>query len=132
EKEKQVYFELYNYKAAKGRIQSIDLEGENWGDSSTILQNDTHFSYPFNFCENDNKTFICPENYQSGKVQLYEIRDKRLIPGKIIINGQWVDPTLHFHNDYWWLFVSSKENSNEDLHIFYSDKLEGQLKAHPL
>lgn len=126
-----VYFECYDYKTGKGRIAKRKFQDSSWSDLETVLSTEVHYSYPFVWEKNGVK-YCIPEQYQAANVCVYDIQNNQLISKKIVLKGEWVDATLHEHYGLFWLFCSPQEQSNEELHLFFSNSLLGEYTAHPL
>lgn len=127
----KIYYESYDYRKLKGDINCIQFENNNWSKESIFRSDKTHYSYPF-YLEENKRKYLLPENFQAGKLSLYEIEDGEITSSKTLIEEDWIDPTLIEHNEKWWLFVTPQEQSNEELHLYFSDSLTGTYKAHPL
>jgi hypothetical protein len=101
-----------------------------------VLKESFHLSYPFVF-KNEGTHFMLPEMAQAGKVVLYKAVDfpYKWEPISILLDEcSLYDPTLHFHQDKWYLFGTQrlKQGNSADmyLHIYYSDALNGTWQAH--
>lgn len=127
----KVYFENYDYQHLKGDINSIEFKNGKWSNEQVFRQDNTHYSYPF-YMEENGKSFLLPENFQGKELKLHEVTAGIIVSSRIILKGDWIDPTLIKHLSKWWLFVTPQINSNEALYLFYSDRLDGEYLAHPL
>ncbi len=45
-----------------------------------------------------------------------------------MLNGNFVDPSIFYYDDIWWLFVSSTEHNT--LRLFYAEELDGSWVEH--
>ncbi len=129
--DEKVYFENYDYRTLRGDINCIKYENKQWANESIFRQDNTHYSYPF-YLESKNQKFLLPENFQSNKLNLYKLEKGEIINTVTLLEGNWIDPTLIEHEGRWWLFVTPQEQSNEALHIYFSDNISGPYQAHPL
>jgi len=123
--------EHYSYKTRKGNIVVIKPGMNQY---KTVIEKGTHLSYPFVFFENG-KTYIIPEESDTGNVYLYEwIDDKQEVQLKTtLINLPLIDPSLLKHNGVYYLFGGIKGDCpNEKLHLYFSNQLEGPYTSHPL
>ena len=48
-----------------------------------------------------------------------------------LLSGQHADPTVFRHGAMWWMFTCPKPYTNDCLHLYLSDKLEGPWRDHP-
>jgi hypothetical protein len=126
--------EEYDYSSAKGIIVSMQIDRQTHSvlRKTVALEKDYHLAYPFLFKSGD--TYYCiPENSVGGNVDLYHFN---ILSGKLefehtlIENLKAVDPSLFFHKGYWWLFFTDKVATNERLHIWYSESMEGPYLPH--
>lgn len=133
-----LFFEDFNEAESKGCISFIQINSDNTFSKPTIAINESfHLSYPFIF-EDNGDYYIMPESYQDNNLKLYKatnfpsewIHIKNLIP-----NICAIDPTLLKHNNKYWLFFNIKAHGadfNDELHLYYSESLEGEWISHPL
>lgn len=118
--------EEYNYIKAKGNIQKVDLSGK----ATPFLEKETHLSYPYTI-QLENTKYLLPESNKSGALELLAYRNEKVTSYEIL-KGGWVDPSLYFYNNKWWLFCTSGHAPNEDLYLFFSDDIKGKYTSHPL
>lgn len=134
EKEIKIIYEELCYKDNYGKIALMSLD-KNFKQlkHKTVLDTNSHLSYPFVFKENGN-TFVFPESRQSGNLSCYKYDEAKetLIFVKNILNRPLVDSTIFQHENIYWLFCASYNNdSNYELNIYYSEMLLGTYKPHP-
>ena len=130
-----ILYEDFDYKINKGVIGyfSLDANTHKVIGRSCALEMECHLAYPHMFVH-DNIIYCVPELSKSGAVELFFLDENT---GKLnhvcqLLKFPGVDPTLFFHEGNWWLFVSHASASNEQLHIFFSENLQGPYTAHPL
>jgi hypothetical protein len=130
-----ILFEDFDYKRNKGVIGyfSIDANTHQVVGRSCALEMECHLAYPYMFVH-ENIIYCIPELSKSGAVELFSLDENS---GKLnhvsqLLKFPGVDPTLFFHDEKWWLFVTHAGASNEQLHVFYSENLQGPYIAHPL
>jgi hypothetical protein len=131
----KIFFENYDYKTRNGSFKSIEYtEKSEFENEKIVLEKPYHLSYPFIFSFNDN-LYCVPESFENKQVDLYQI-DK--ISGALsfqktlLENTDAVDSTLFFNDKKWWLFCTKNScNPNEELHLYFSENLEGPYFAHP-
>jgi hypothetical protein len=126
--------EEYDYKNANGVLSSLQIDrNSNKILKKTIgLEKDVHLAYPYLF-KYENKYFCIPEISVSGDVELYSFdtaAGKLVFEQTLIENLQAVDPTLFYHEGFWWLFFTDKVSTNERLNIWYSENMRGPYVAH--
>lgn len=127
----QILFERYDFCKRKGEICAIEID-DNFKITSQqkVLEKDNHLSYPYTFQE-EGKNYCIIESHREKNVTLYEISDNlELKKVKTIFeNLEIVDPSIIKHDNKFWMFFTL--NSNDDqLHIAYSQKLDGEWKMH--
>lgn len=126
--------EEYDYKNAKGTITSLQIDRHTHQviRKTTALERNYHLAFPYLF-EYDNNYFCVPENSEGGNLDMYRYNpaDGKLIFEQTLVkNLQAIDPTLFFNNGHWWLFFTDKVSTNERLHIWYSENLNGPYTPH--
>lgn len=76
-----VLVEEYRYETQKGRIALLVIDRQTFELKSLeiVLEEETHLSFPAIWRENG-KVFIYPENWKSGALSLYELKNGRYDP----------------------------------------------------
>jgi hypothetical protein len=127
-----MFFEVMNFDDNKGDIAlATSNDGFNWNYKQIVLDEPFHLSYPYVF-KWKNEYYLIPETYEASSVRLYKAVDfptnwsleKTLLEG-----SDYVDPSIFYFNDNWWLFTSSTDNNILRLH--YSNNLMGNWIEHP-
>jgi hypothetical protein len=126
--------EEYDYKNAKGILTSLQIEKNTFvlKKKFPALEKNYHLAFPYLF-EFKGIKYCIPENSEGKNVDLYryEVSGGNLIFEQTLIeNLQAVDPSLFYHNGYWWLFFTDRVSTNERLHIWFSTDLFGPYTAH--
>ncbi len=126
--------EEYDYASAKGIIVSLKLDAgtKKILRKEVALEKDYHLAFPFLF-EYEDSFYCIPENSEGGDVDLYlyDVETAKLTFKKTLVPGlKAVDPTLFHYNSLWWLFFTDKTSTNERLHAWYSDDLNGPFTPH--
>ena len=120
-------------QAGKGRIVAIDPE--NLEKSVLLFDHDFHMSYPF-VVRDKGGLYMIPESSANRSLTLYSSVnfpyqwEKQL---DIFTDFPVVDATFIKFGTKWWMFANAKEFAatfNEELHIFYSEELEGPWVPH--
>ncbi|MEH7388359.1 hypothetical protein V7147_23610 [Bacillus sp. JJ1521] len=124
-----MFFEILDKTSGKGIIGlATSRDGENWNYDRAVLKENFHLSYPYVFKYDDN-FYMIPESSEANQVLLYKAKnfpyEWEVVNG--LIGGQYVDSSIFHYNDKWWLFAGKSGK----LHLFYSDKLEGDWSEHP-
>jgi mRNA-degrading endonuclease HigB of HigAB toxin-antitoxin module len=123
-----LFFEVYNKVTEKGEIGLATSEdGENWRYDKIILAEKFHLSYPQVF-EVNNEFYMIPESIGANKVLLYRARNfpyEWEVVQELLI-GKYLDPSIFRYEDKWWMFAGK----NDNLHLFYSENLNGDWKEH--
>jgi hypothetical protein len=123
--------EKYNYTKQKGSLVLIEIE-ESFTKETVLLETSHHHSYPYTF-EYDKSVYIFPETAADNCLKLYQLtKDNQLIlVSTIIDNFAAVDPSIIYHDNYFWLFCGNKNDyPNEKLFLFYSQHLTGPYVPH--
>jgi hypothetical protein len=131
----RIFFEQYYYAKGKAGLSFIDVsELSKFETISTLLHDNTHYSFPF-IIEHQHETYILPEQHQKNNLQLYRLNKEKnqLLSSVNLLSEQTlIDPILHYDGHYWWLFGTENGlHSNEKLHIYFSDNIDGKYTAHP-
>jgi len=126
--------EEYDYRNPKGFLTSLQIDKSTFAlnTKSIALEKDYHLAYPYLFEFEGNK-YCIPETSEANNVDLYrfDVANGNLVfEHTLIENLQAVDPSLFFHNGYWWLFFTDRISTNERLHIWFSVDLRGPYTAH--
>ena len=125
--------EEYDCIKKKGRIVSIKFNAKKeFSYPSLSLELNTHISYPYLISLN-HETFCIPENSMANRISLFRAGSfpddwcevVTLIEGKKI-----VDPTIIFHEDFYWLFCT-EDSRDLELCIWFSKELKGPWSPHP-
>jgi hypothetical protein len=128
--------EDYCYRRKKGIIVShvYDKDFNHRVRFTVALEVEGHLAYPFLF-QHKGHIYCLPENAEGGHVDLYRydretdvlVFHRRLIPNLAAIDG-----TLLFHEEKWYYFFTDRQSTNERLHIWHADDLEGPYQPHLL
>jgi len=111
-----IFFEEKYNKQSRGHISNIQIDekGNLLTNSEVVLQEEYHLSYPFVFSY-DNQHYMLPESAEISELYLYLSHDfpKGWKKHKLLLSGfKTYDPTLHFHNGFWYLFCTVKSDDN--------------------
>ena len=127
-----MFFEIMNSQTKKGDIGlATSKDGYNWQYQKTILTESFHLSYPYVFQWN-NEFYMIPESYQVGEIRLYkaaQFPEEWVYVQPLITHKDYVDSSIIYFNNLWWLFTSSTKSDH--LYLYYSNELTGQWTAHP-
>lgn len=119
----------------KGFGSLIAFPANNSNSKVSILPSKHHTSYPFLF-EEDGELYMIPERSAGKELALYhctEFPEKWERHHIIRSDMEFVDASLLYFGKRYWIFTNSKQYAatyNEELHIFYSDNLDGDWQAH--
>jgi hypothetical protein len=105
---------------------------QEWSDLGCILRKKIHLSYPFVFQdERTGKIYLLPESSEERKIILYEFESfpGKLVPRNIIMDGNFADSNLVYHEGTYYL--SSLDQDINQNRLFYSDLLYGPWQEHP-
>jgi len=125
-----IFFEvLIANRGVIGLAKSSD--GIHWNYEKIILKEPFHLSYPYIFSW-EGRYYMIPESYKAKSIRLYRAinfpNDWQFV--RTLLEGKdFVDPSITFFQNKWWLFASTTQSS--DLYLYYADKLEGLWLEHP-
>jgi len=127
----QLFFEHLESATGKGILCTSFYNKSGFSSYKKVLEKPTHLSYPFTL-NYDNRNYLIPENADSGKLTLCEVKDDSIVNEKVLLPVDAVDPTLFQWNNKWWLFCTRKTNKSADLrlYIYFADDLLGEWKPH--
>ncbi|MGE8204573.1 glucosamine inositolphosphorylceramide transferase family protein [Heyndrickxia sp. NPDC080065] len=124
-----MFFEILDKSTGKGIIGlATSIDGENWAYDRAVLRENFHLSYPYVFKFNED-FYMIPESCEANKVLLYKAKN---FPYEWeiaceLIQGKYVDSSIFQYNNKWWMLAGKSGK----LHLFYSNKLEGDWLEHP-
>ena len=127
-----MFFEVLNSRTNQGNIGlAISDDCLHWKYKQIVLDEPFHLSYPYVF-EWQNEFFMIPETHQAHAIRLYKAIEfpSKWALHKEIIKGDYSDPSIVQYGGKWWLFAT-EEPVWDNLHLFYSDNLDGIWVEHP-
>lgn len=129
----EVFLEVFDYKSGKATINKASLGSDfSFKGSEVVLDDTHHYSYPFVFQHNSD-SYLIPECWQSGGIQLFKIEDsKATLISTIVPEIKGVDPTLIHDQGKFWLFFTTKDAPSHQLYLYYADSVEGPYHPHLL
>lgn len=108
---------------------AIDHDGHVTGEGPAI-DSGKHMSFPFtvHYC---GAWYIIAEESSAGTVSLY----KRDSTGtwthvKELLHKVVIDPSVIYHSGQWWMFGTTSEHPNSELHIWCAERLDGTWEPH--
>ena len=128
-----LFFEVYNNDTKQGDLAVATSSNTwTWNYEQVIIDEPFHLSYPYVF-KADGEYYLIPESFEDNSIRLYHADQfptqwsyvKTLIEGR-----DYVDNSIVFYNNKWWIF--SSVTSNDKLYLHYADSLTGPWKEHPL
>ena len=129
-----MFFEVMNAETGKGDIGlATSPNGFDWTYQQIVLTESFHLSYPYVFRLQDDY-FMIPESYQANSMRLYRAEEFpfRWSYVKTLLEGSWVDSSIFFFGDHWWIFTNPIAPENQVLELFYADSIDGRWKRHPM
>ena len=128
------FVEEYVYAKHKGRLSELVIDRSTYKlkQVTPLLDLDTHLSFPI-YCKQNGKTYVYPENSQSGQLKIYEYDETshQLVNPKVLVDAPLVDPQiLEMNGKYYVLSTQFKTNAklDDDLFVYESDNLFGPYK----
>ena len=129
-----IMVEDYSYHRQKANISEIiwDIKRDSFSVPIRIIEGDKHLSYPF-IVEHNDQVYCIPESFRSSNITLYRrnFSEEAFIEDCLLLDQvEAVDPTLFFHEGFWWMFFTVKKYSTTHLYIYYSKELKGKYIPH--
>lgn len=132
----QLFVEEWVDDNKKGRISFLNVSKTDDGEYvlehvHPMLELDTHLSYPI-YIHDHGKVYVYPENYQSGKLVIYEYDESNqtLINPCTIIDEPLVDTSIvKIDGSYFAFGTLVKHRSFEDTHYTYIYKSDSLLSG---
>ena len=135
-KEEGTWFMFFGVRRADTHMGVIGLatstDGYDWRYQGIVLSEPFHTSYPYVFKWQD-EYFMVPESPDADSIRLYKADGfpNKWTLEKILLTGNFVDPTLFRFKDRWWMFAESNPKGHDRLSLFYADELTGPWIEHP-
>ncbi len=131
----QMFFETLNWLENRGEIGvATSRNGYRWTYQGVVLAEPFHLSYPHAF-EVDGSYYMVPESKQDTTVRLYrayEYPNDWRLESVLLEDVALVDATPFRFDGSWWLFAGADgEGRNDELHLYFSDRLEQNWVEHP-
>jgi hypothetical protein len=129
-----MFFEVMNADRGRGEIGlATSVDAIHWDYQQIVLSEPFHLSYPYVFTL-DGEYFMIPESFEANAVKLYRAVSfpTKWEPVKTILEGAWVDSSLLFLDDLWWMFTNPLAPSNQILELFYAPSITGSWHRHPM
>ncbi len=131
----EIFAEEMIYKTGRGIIVylKVDINSCEILDKHTMLELDTHLSFPIYIWDNK-KLYVYPENYQSGGLAIYEYdeQSKSLVSPRKIINAPLLDTQIVKLEESYYafgvLFQTGLQTDTKKLYIYKANKLFGDYK----
>lgn len=127
-----LFFEVLNAETNQGDLAvATSTNTWNWNYEKVILDEPFHLSYPYVF-KWENQYYMIPESWEDNSIRLYKADRfptewsyvKTLVEGR-----DYVDNSIVYYEDMWWMF--SSVTTNDTLYLHYADSLMGPWKEHP-
>lgn len=138
-----LFYEEYRYRD-KGIIKMISTSDlVTWSKPKVVLDEDFHLSYPWVF-QFDEQWYMMPETSAVHEVRLYRAVNNQLdhfVFAKTILAHEAEDefPVMDFCDSSivdkdggFFLFTTFNQGKGNELHLYYSENLDGKYKHHPL
>ena len=124
-----IFFEIKEpAKETIGLAESSD--GINWVYKGSIIEEPFHLAYPAIFKYKDTY-YMTPDCHSTNSVRLYKaikFPSKWEFVKTIAEGKQFVDPTIFFNDNLWWMVASVK--NNKDLYLYWAKNVEESWFAH--
>ena len=132
-----VFFEDFDFKKNRAAISYFEIDDQGrLSVPQRVLDNGYHMSYPYLF-ESHGIIYMIPETRARKTIELYRATEfprnwelVRIMAHDVLA----VDTTVFEQSGKFWLFTNiavSGGSTFDELHLFYSDSLEGEWTPHP-
>ncbi|WP_417620217.1 hypothetical protein [Oceanihabitans sediminis] len=105
----------------------------SWSEPVIVLQEEFHLSYP-NVFQIGEQIYMMPETGQDNSIKLYkpneDLTEWKLYK-TIFVGSNFVDSSIIFHDDHYYLFTTDYTDRTNILKIFYSKSINDEWKEHP-
>jgi len=129
-----LFFEAMDKDTGKGDIAvATSKDGFHWKYQKVVLHEPFHLSYPYVF-KWKNEYYMLPETKRAYSVRLYKAVNfpfKWEFVGNLLNNVGYVDSSLFYVHNKWWMFTTSGKKQFLNLHLYYADHLRGPWTEHP-
>lgn len=138
-----LFYEEYRYRG-RGIIKMTSTNDLiSWSKPLVALSEKYHLSYPFVF-QHDGQWYMIPETSAAHEVRLYKAVNGALDSfeyHKTLLRHQqgesfpfmdFCDSSVLLKDDIYYLFTTINHGKGNELHLFCSDRLDGQYVPHPL
>lgn len=129
-----LFFEALHATLRLGRIGvAMSRNGREWEYCRIVLEEPFHLSYPLVFRWNDS-WYMTPETASQRQVRLYRAIDfpfRWEYAATLLEGDDYLDPTLFFYHDQWWLFVGTNIERNDTLRLYHAATPLGPWREHP-
>ena len=127
-----LFFEVYNNDTQQGDLAvATSTNTWTWNYEKVIIDEPFHLSYPYVF-QFGGEYYLIPESFEDNSIRLYKADDfpSKWSYVKTLVNGRdYVDNSIVYYNNKWWLF--SSVTTNDKLYLHFADSLTGTWKEHP-
>lgn len=127
-----LFFEVYNLDTKQGDLAVARSKNlVTWTYEKVILDEPFHLSYPYVF-KWEGEYYLIPESYEDNSVRLYkadEFPTKWTFVSTLVEGRDYVDNSIAYYDERWWLF--SSVTTNDTLYLHYAENLTGPWQEHP-
>jgi hypothetical protein len=127
-----LFFEVYDNDTKQGDLAVATSKNTwTWNYERVIIDEPFHLSYPYVF-KSEGEYYLIPESFEDNSIRLYKADNfpSKWSYVKTLVKGRdYVDNSVVFYDNKWWLF--SSVTSNDKLYLHYADSLTGPWKEHP-
>ncbi len=137
-----LFYEEYRYRD-KGIIKMISTcDLVTWSKPKVVLDEDFHLSYPWVF-QHEGQWYMMPETSAVHEVRLYRAVNNQLdhfeFVKAILIHNvigeslllDYCDSSIVNKDGKFFLFTTLNHGKGNELHLYYSNCLDGEYKRHP-
>jgi hypothetical protein len=127
-----LFFEVYNNDTQQGDLAVATSNNSwIWHYQQIVIDEPFHLSYPYVFKWED-EYYLIPESFEANSIRLYKAENfptKWSFVDTLVEGRDFVDNSIAYFNNKWWLFAST--TSNDTLYLYYADNLGGPWMEHP-
>lgn len=128
----ELLVEEYLWTAKRGRLAKLTIDAHIFQIKKikTILELPTHLSFPI-YIEEGGEIYVYPENYQSGKLNLYRYdrQEEQLVDPITLIEEPLLDTQIIRIDSYYFAFgikyKTGRQDDTNTLYVYRADQLTG-------
>ncbi len=126
----KIFFERKSHFSHQTEICNLQIDSElKILDERIVLKG---FELSCIFYDNEQR-FALTKNCKTKKYTIYQVNNDGSFEkvSDLLNDAEIFNPTIEHHEGKWWLFFATSTQENNQLHLAFSDDLQGDWKMHP-